>query len=87
MSASREKSWCLVGLLLLLGGCESVGYYTHLAGGQLQLLGDRQPVEEVLAELPTGEEETLRQRLLLSQRVLDYAETELLLEVGGRYRS
>lgn len=82
----------LLGVLLLplLGGCESLGYYTHLAGGQLALLRDRQPVDEVVEELSSADDEesaVLASRLTLSQQVLEYARQHLGLEVGGRYRS
>jgi predicted aminopeptidase len=85
MYVSRAKS--CVGLLsvLLLGGCETIGYYTHVAGGQLKLLADRRPVDEVLEDL--DDETPLKARLTMSQQVLEYAESELALEVGGRYRS
>ena len=71
--------------MAFLGACESIGYYAHVTGGQLKLLADRQPVGSVLEGLEDGSE--LKERLLLSQRLLDFAESELALEVGGRYRS
>lgn len=76
---------------LLLGGCASLSYYSHLASGQMGLLGAREPVARVLARLEAAdagdEDPALAERLRLSQRVLDFAEAELDLEVGGRYRS
>lgn len=77
-------------LLLLLSGCESIGYYAHVSGGQLKLLAEREPVQRVLARLAADDDAETRQlaeRLRLSQEVLDYAEGVLGLEVGGRYRS
>lgn len=76
--------------LLLLGGCETVGYYTHLAGGQLALLRDRQPVDAVLKDLNGATDEAsamLAGRLRLSRQVLGYADQHLGLQAGGRYRS
>lgn len=80
----------MLATMLLLGGCESLGYYTHLAGGQLALLRDRQSVDSVLEELGSATDEestTLVARLELSKRVLEYAEQRIGLDVGGRYRS
>ncbi len=89
----RLRRWLLPGVLLvLLGGCDTLGYYAHVANGQLKLLAGRQPVDRVLAELADRaaqdpEARMLRDRLLLSQTVLDFAERTLGLDVGGRYRS
>lgn len=80
----------MLAAVLLLGGCESLGYYTHLAGGQLALLRDRQSVDSVLEELGSAtdaQSSALVERLELSQQVLEYAEQRIGLEVGGRYRT
>lgn len=80
----------MVTMLLFLGGCETVGYYSHLAGGQLKLLAARKPVADVLRSLESSADPQsvqLAARLELSQAVLDYARDVLGLEVGGRYRS
>ena len=34
-----------------LSGCESIGYYAHVSSGQLSLLGKREPVDDVIANL------------------------------------
>jgi len=75
-----------------LAGCESIGYYAHLAGGQWKLLTDRRPVDKVLRELDEAapaapEAAALRSRLELSRSVLTFAEADMGLDVGGRYRS
>jgi predicted aminopeptidase len=77
-------------ILLASAGCESIGYYTHVSSGQLSLLAKRQPVDAVIASLAAEADDRavqVRQRLALSQQVLAFAESELGLEVGGRYRS
>lgn len=38
---------------LFLGGCGRVAYYSHLLGGQLELLQARQPIDELLADPST----------------------------------
>lgn len=88
----RPLLTALLMMLAGLAGCESVGYYAHVAGGQLKLLTERQPVERVLRELddapsagPGGA--ALRARLELSQAVLAHAEDTIGLPVGDRYRS
>ena len=87
MSATREKTWIVLAFLLLLGGCESIGYYAHVTGGQLALLNARQPVDEVIAGLGESEDPALKARLITSQQILEFAERELGLPVGDRYRS
>jgi predicted aminopeptidase len=85
MTASRAKSCIGLVFAVLLAGCESIGYYTHVAGGQLRLLADRKPVEAVIGDLDP--EAPLARRLALSQQVLAFAESELALDVGRRYHS
>lgn len=76
--------------LVLLGGCEAIGYYYHVSTSQLRLLSEREPVEKVLAGLEGRTDEEagrLAGQLRLSIRVLDFAGDEIGLEAGGRYRS
>jgi predicted aminopeptidase len=102
MSALRAKRLAFCILIPLLAGCETLGYYGHLAGGQIDLLWSRVPVERVLDGLEEegvvsdgasgvpGEEAdraALKRHLLLSRELLEFAETELKLDPGGRYRS
>jgi len=87
MYALAAKRSMVLFAAFLCGGCESIGYYAHLTGGQLDLLMKREPVDKVVDGLKDEQDETLRTRLLASQNVLDFAENDLGLEVGGRYRS
>jgi predicted aminopeptidase len=76
--------------LLMMAGCQSLGYYAHLTRGQLQLLGDRVPVERKLRELadaPDDASARLAGQLTRSQALLEFAASELALPVGRRYRS
>lgn len=69
--------------LLLLSGCQ-IGYYGHITRGHLSLMGDRQPVTEVLEDdTLTGHQ---RQQLLLSQQLLIFAGQRLDLPVNKVYR-
>lgn len=78
--------------VLFVGGCETLGYYSQAISGQLRLLKQREPVTEVLRDIdardePTASDERLREQLLLSQRMLEFAESHLDLAAGNRYRT
>jgi len=87
---SRRRRW-LWALLLVLGlvagvsGCGSVGYYAQAVGGHLDLMHRARPVPEWLADPQTPP--ALRERLRLSQRLRDYAVSELQLPDNPSYRS
>lgn len=79
-------------LLALTAGCSSLGsstgtslgYYAQAAGGHLQMVNAARPVAEVLADPTTPA--ALRERLLLSQRLRDFAVSELKLPDNRSYR-
>ena len=71
-------------LALLLGGCSTLDYYTHLGQGQLQLLSARQPVERLLEDPATDPD--LARRLRLSQQARDFASASLHLPDNRSYR-
>ncbi|MBA4177630.1 MAG: aminopeptidase [Leptothrix sp. (in: Bacteria)] len=73
-----------VAVVCLGGGCSSLGYYVQAAGGHVDLLQRARPVAEVLADATTPP--PLRERLLLSQRLRDFAVHELKLPDNGSYR-
>ena len=71
----------------LTSGCSSLGalgYYAQAVNGHLDLLQRARPVTEWVADPATAE--ALRQRLLLSQRMRDFAVTELKLPDNQSYR-
>ena len=70
--------------LWLVGGCAALGYYTQAASGQLSLIRSSRPVESVIAHPDTGE--ALRDRLVLADRIVEFARTELRLDSGTSYR-
>ena len=79
-------------VVLLNSGCQTVGYYSQAASGQLRVLRDREPVTRVLAQLEARraddpEAALLHQRLEFTQRVLEFSEQQLDLPVGDRYRT
>ncbi|WP_248768671.1 aminopeptidase [Pseudomonas sp. MWU12-2345] len=71
-------------LLLLLGGCSSLNYYSQLAGGQLSLLHAREPVAEVIAD--PARDPKLREHLAQSQQARAFASEHLHLPDNRSYR-
>ncbi|MGG5870421.1 aminopeptidase [Pseudomonas peli] len=76
--------WVPLAATLLLSGCSTLDYYSHLAGGQLQLLQAREPIAELLENPATDPE--LKQRLALAQQARDFASAQLNLPDNGSYR-
>ncbi|MEY4563903.1 MAG: hypothetical protein RLZZ618_3180 [Pseudomonadota bacterium] len=79
----------LTGVLLaatvcLSSGCSSLGYYSQSVGGHVDLLNKARPVPEWLADAKTPA--PLRERLVLSDRLRNYAVTELKLPDNASYR-
>ena len=72
------------GAVCLTSGCSSVGYYAQSINGHLSMLRAARPVPELLAD---GEADAaLKERLALSQRMRDFAVTELKLPDNASYR-
>jgi predicted aminopeptidase len=76
----------LLAALVVCGtsGCSTLGYYAQAVGGHLDLLQRAQPVADVVAAPETPQ--PLRERLLLSQRMRDFAVQELKLPDNDSYR-
>jgi predicted aminopeptidase len=73
-----------VAATLCLSGCANLGYYWQSASGHLNIMAAAQPVKELVADAQTAPR--LRERLLLSQRIRDYASRELQLPDNPSYR-
>lgn len=72
-------------LAVCLGsGCSTLGYYAQAAGGHLDLLQRARPVPEWLADEATPA--ALKERLQLTQRLRDFAVSELALPDNASYR-
>ena len=69
---------------LCLSGCSNLGYYWQSATGHLKVMSAAKPVEDWLAD--TQAPERLKARLALSQRIRDFAVTELKLPDNPSYR-
>jgi predicted aminopeptidase len=76
--------WVPLAVTLLLSGCSTLDYYSHLAEGQLQLLQARKPISELLIA-PTVDP-NLKQRLALTQQARDFASAQLGLPNNRSYR-
>ena len=73
-----------LGSVCLTSGCSSIAYYAQAAGGHLDLMRRARPVPEVLADAATPP--ALRDRLQQSQRMRDFAVSELKLPDNNSYR-
>jgi len=82
--AAGGRWLCLLALLLTLGGCEALGYYTQAASGHLELMRSRQSMASILDDPAT--EADLKARLALVEDLLEFAEDELGLPAEGQYR-
>ncbi len=72
------------GTVCLTSGCSSLGYYAQAAGGHVSLLNKARPVSDWLADDATAP--PLKERLALSQRMRDFAVSELKLPDNASYR-
>ena len=72
------------GTLCLTSGCSSIGYYGQAVAGHLGVVTGSRPVARWL-ESPEADE-ALRARLALSQRMRDFAVSELKLPDNNSYR-
>ncbi|MBN8488410.1 MAG: aminopeptidase [Burkholderiales bacterium] len=75
----------VAGTLCLSSGCTSIGYLAQSASGHLGLLASARPVDQVLAD--PAAPAALKERLALTQRMRDYAVTELGLPDNRSYRA
>ena len=72
------------GTVCLTSGCSTVGYLAQSVNGHLALVRSAKPVHDWLADPATPE--ALKQRLELSQRIRDFAATELAEPDNASYR-
>jgi predicted aminopeptidase len=73
------------GTVCLTSGCSSIGYLAQSVGGHVNLLNSARPVADWLGEPATPE--PLKAKLALTQRIRDYAVTELKLPDNHSYRA
>ena len=75
---------CLAaGLLLVLTGCHSLGYYSQAIRGHFQIVNRTRPIEDVLAD--PNAPAALKEKLQLVLKLRKFAEKELTLPANGHY--
>ncbi len=79
----------VAGLLLLFtalaqGGCSNLGYYAQSVHGHLQLLSRARSIDEVMRDPATPE--TLKKKLVVATRIVDFGNSVLGLPDNGSYR-
>jgi predicted aminopeptidase len=79
------KAGLLLVLSLALVSCETVGYYTQAARGQLAIVTSRQSIAQLLAD--ENLDSHLRVKLEFVSQLRQFARSELMLPVGDNYDS
>ncbi|MEP7058250.1 MAG: aminopeptidase [Caldimonas sp.] len=74
----------IVATATLTTGCSTAAYYARSVGGHLALVGSARPVADWLAD--RGTDAALKERLVLSQRIRDFAVSELHEPDNASYR-
>jgi predicted aminopeptidase len=72
-----------IGVLLVVGGCQSLSYYTQAIGGHLKVMANARPLDDWLGDPATDPQ--LRQRLETARRIRAFATKELGLPDNGSY--
>ena len=75
----------LIAAALVVGGCQSLSYYTQAIGGHLRVMASARPVSDWLADPDIDPQ--LRQRLQTAQRIREFASRELGLPDNASYAS
>ena len=75
----------VLGTVCVTSGCSSIDYLGQSASGHFHLLAAARPVKDAIADPTTPE--ALRKRLELTQRMREFAVTELKEPDNGSYRS
>jgi predicted aminopeptidase len=83
-AAGTGTAALLLAAACLSTGCSTLGYYGQAVRGHLDLVQRTRPVTVWLADESTPE--ALRERLVLSQRIRDFAVSELKLPDNRSYR-
>lgn len=79
------KAVILLLVSILLVSCETVGYYTQAARGQLAIVFGREDIQRLLREEDLTPE--LRKKFGKVMQIREFAEQELLLPLGENYLS
>jgi predicted aminopeptidase len=84
MAGGAGSTALLLAASCALSGCSTLGYVAQSVGGHLALMSRAEPVPQWIEDPATSR--TLRERLVLSQRIRDFAVRELELPDNASYR-
>jgi predicted aminopeptidase len=79
------RLFCVCCLLLGLNSCRTLNFYTQAVSGQVSMMVRREPLAKVAARSETPAK--LRDRLLLTEKVLAFAKQEMGLSSNGSYET
>lgn len=71
-------------LLVTVGGCSNLSYYSHAIRGHFDIMSKRQPIDKILAK---GHDADLVEQLTLARDIRDFASRALDLPDNGSYRN
>jgi len=75
----------LTTLCLLVVGCTNIAYYAQAVEGQLRLMAATRPIPELVSDATT--DPGLRQQLIRTSAIREFASRELALPNNSSYRS
>jgi predicted aminopeptidase len=81
---SAVRWWAITAMALMVAGCSTAGYLAQSVSGHLGVVRAARPVSDWLADDQAPE--VLKQRLMLTQRMRDFAVRELHLPDNASYR-
>lgn len=68
--------------VLLLAGCQTLGFYSQAVGGQAEVLVKRRSFDRTAVGSPDSE---LKERLALTRRILEFARDEMEMPANGSF--
>ncbi len=77
------RALLVLGIGLFVSGCQTASYYKQAIQGQYQILAERQPMSQLLADPKTPAE--LKEKFRLVLKLREYARDELRLPIDGHY--
>jgi predicted aminopeptidase len=84
-----KSAWIIIGLSIFaittLTGCASIRYYGQLISGQIHILNERQPIQQLLLQPDTPEK--LKQKLKQVLQIRMFAKDRLFLPIKNQYLS
>jgi predicted aminopeptidase len=80
----RTLLWLAVGSVISTPGCGTLGFYRQAVAGHVEVMAKRKPAAKVMEKT---DDPFLRERLALTQRLLDFARDELHMPTTGNYES